>query len=74
MNMLKTLWIKILALFGRKTITTDSQYASNSFYEDSYEDIRKINFNAIFSNKIANYVCNESTISIDEEDKRIKLL
>lgn len=74
MNMLKTLWIKILALFGRKTITTDSQYASNSFYEDSYEDIRKINFNAIFSNKIANYVCNESTISIDEEDKRSKLL
>ena len=74
MNMLKTLWIKILALFGKKTITTDSQYASNSFYEDSYEDIRKINFNAIFSNKIANYVCNESTISVDEKDKRSELI
>lgn len=74
MNMFKTLWIKILALFGKKTITTDSQYTSNQLYEDSYEDIKRINFNAIFSNKIANYVCNESTISIDEKDKRSQLL
>ena len=74
MRILKNLWIKILALFGIKTQTTDMEYTSNQFYEDNYEDIRKINFNAIFSNKISNYICNESTISLEETDKRTQLL
>lgn len=74
MNIFKNLWTKILALFGVKSITTNSQYNDNQFYEDSYEDIRRINFNAIFSNKISNYVCNESALSIDETDKRSQLL
>ena len=74
MRLLKNLWVKILALFGIKTQTTDMQYNSNQEYENSYEDIRKINFNAIFSNKISNYVCNESTISIDNVDRRTELL
>lgn len=74
MNFIKNVWVKILALFGIKTITTDQQYTENQLYEDSYEDIRKINFNSIFSNKISNYVCNESTISVDETDKRSMLL
>lgn len=74
MKLLKNLWIKILALFGIKTSTTDMQYGDNQLYENNYEDIRKINFNAIFSNKISNYVCNESTISIDNVDRRTELL
>ena len=39
MNILKNLWIKILALYGIKSITTTSQYNDNQFYEDSYEDV-----------------------------------
>ena len=74
MNLFKNLWTRILALFGIKTQTTDMQYNSNQFYENKYEDIRRINFNAIFSNKLSNYICNESTISIDEVDRRTKLL
>lgn len=74
MNVLKNLWIKILALFGIKTITTDKQYSNNQLYENNYEDTAKINFNSIFSNKISNYICNESTISVDENNKRSLLL
>lgn len=74
MKFLKNVWVKILAMFNIKTITTDSQYNENQLYEDNYEDIRKINFNAIFSNKLSNYICNESTISIIEDDKRTELL
>lgn len=74
MNLFKNLWTRILALFGIKTQTTETQYNSNQLYENSYEDIRRINFNAIFSNKLSNYICNESTISIDNVDKRTDLL
>ena len=74
MNLFKNLWTRILALFGIKTQTTETQYNSNQLYENSYEDIRRINFNAIFSNKLSNYICNESTISIDNVDRRTELL
>ena len=71
---IKDLWDKILAMFGKKTQTTDKQGDSNQFYNNAYEDIRRINYNAIFSNKLSNYIANESTLSISEDNKRAELL
>ena len=74
MNFIKNVWVKILALFGIKTMTTDQEYTDNQLYESNYESTRRINFNSIFSNKISNYVCSESSVSIEETDKRSLLL
>ena len=61
--MFKTLWYKILALFNVKTRTTDKDYTENERFAREYSDIRNINFNAIFSNKLSNFVCNEVYIA-----------
>lgn len=71
---IKNLWDKILALFKVKTQTPSQQYASNEMYNNNYEDIRRINYNAIFAGKLSNYVANESTITIEEDNKRAELL
>ena len=63
---IKNLWDKILALFKVKTQTPSQQYASNEMYNNNYEDVRRINYNAIFAGKLSNYVANESTITIEE--------
>ena len=72
--MFKNLWNRILALFNQKTQTTESELNSNAFYNNAYEDMTRINFNAIFSNKLSNYIANESTLSIKEDNKRAELL
>lgn len=72
--MFKTLWYKILALFNVKSRTTDKEYSDNESYAREYSDIRNINFNAIFSSKLANFVCNESNINLDETNKRAEFL
>lgn len=71
---IKNLWNKILGLFGIKTQTTDTETSENEFYNQAYEDIKKINFNSIFANKLSNYVSNESTLSIDITSKRAEML
>lgn len=71
---IKNLWNKILAIFQRKTTTTDSQYQKNEFYNSQYQDIMSINYNAIFSTKLSNYCANESAINIDGTNKRAKYL
>jgi len=71
---IKNLWDKILAIFGIKTQTPDQQYKYNEFYNNTYEDIKRINYNSIFANKLSNYVSNESTISIEPTSERAKLL
>lgn len=71
---IKNLWDKILGLFGIKTQTPDQQYKYNEFYNNTYEDIKRINYNSIFANKLSNYISNESTISIEETNERAKLL
>lgn len=71
---IKNLWDKILALFGIKTQTPDQQYKYNEFYNNTYEDIKRINYNSIFANKLSNYVSNESTLSIETQNQRAKLL
>ena len=73
-EMIKDLWDKILALFNKKTQTTDMQNKSNQFYNTAYEDMTRINFDAIFSNKLSNYVANESNLTIREDNKRAELL
>ena len=74
MNFIKNIWEKILALFGKKTITTDKEYDDNQKYAMEYQSIRDINFNSIFSTKLANYCSNQSTLAIDGDNKRAEFL
>ena len=61
-------------VFKIKTQTTDKEIDDNSKYARSYESIDDINFNAIFSNKLANYTISDSNINIEGENKRAELL
>ena len=71
---LKNLWDKILAMFGRKTSTTDKEYTDNQNYMMNYQDINGINFNAIFSKKLSNYCSSDSEVDINGENKRAKFM
>ena len=61
-------------IFKIKTETTDKEIDDNSKYARLYQSIDNINFNAIFSNKLANYVINDSTLNITRENARVDLL
>ena len=61
-------------IFKINTQTTDKELAENDKYAKAYENIENINFNAIFSNKLANYVVSDSTMDIEGENKRVDLL
>ena len=69
-------------VFKINTQTTDKEIDDNSKYAKIYENIDHINFDAIFSNKLANYTVSDSNMDItnekelkDEEDnKRVELL
>lgn len=61
-------------IFKISTQTTDKELDDNSKYARAYEDIDNINFNAIFSNKLANYVVSDSIMNIDGDNKRAELL
>ena len=66
-------WIK--NLFGnKKTVTSDRQQAENQIYADEYMDVSKINFNAIFSNKLATKATSDSSCEIAADNKRAELL
>lgn len=67
------LWI-IQNVFKIKTETTQKDVDKNQEYARDYEDISSINFNAIFSNKLANYVMSDSELSIEGENARVDLL
>ena len=71
---IKNLWDKILALFGRKTSTTNDEYTKNELYATQYQSIQDINYNAIFSAKLSNYCANQSSIAIDGDNKRAEYL
>ena len=68
------MWDKILALFGKKQVQDDKRIQDNEDYVIDYEDNKDINFTAIFSNKIANYVMNDSNVDIVGDDKRALLI
>ena len=73
--MLKNLWLWILTnVFKVQTQTTQKEIEENSKYAKLYESIDDINFNAIFSNKLANYTISDSTMDIEGENKRVDLL
>ena len=61
-------------IFKINTQTTKNEINENSKYASAYEQIDNINFDAIFSNKLANYVTSDSTLTIKGENKRSELL
>ena len=73
--MLKSLINYILNnIFKIKTQTTDKEIEDNTKYARDYENIDGINFNAIFSNKLANYTISDSNINIEGDNQRVDLL
>ena len=73
--MLKSLINYILNnIFKIKTQTTDKEIEDNTKYAKEYENIDGINFNAIFSNKLANYTISDSNINIEGDNQRVDLL
>jgi len=61
-------------IFKINTETTEKEINDNSEYAKAYENIDNINFNAIFSNKLANYTISDSTMNIDGDNQRVDLL
>lgn len=61
-------------IFRINTQTTEKEINDNSKYAKIYENIDNINFNAIFSNKLANYTVSDSNVNIIGENKRADLL
>ena len=64
----------LVNVFKINTQTTKKEIDDNSKYAQIYEQIDNINFNAIFSNKLANYTISDSTLNIDGENARSELL
>ena len=67
------LWDVILSLFGKKQKRTE-EIKNNKKYSNEYENNQDINITSIFSNKLANYTINDSTIDVDGNDKRSEVL
>ena len=73
--MFEQIWSWIKKLFRiEKTFTSDKQQAENQKYADEYMDISKINFNAIFSNRLATKTTSDSTVEISIDNRRAELL
>lgn len=64
----------IFRLFNIHSQTTQKEVEDNQKYAVEYERIDEINFNSIFSNKLANYVINDSNVNITGENARAELL
>ena len=73
--MLKNIFLWILQnIFKVKTETTQKEVEDNQKYAAEYERIDDINFNSIFSNKLANYVINDSNVNLTGDNARTELL
>ena len=73
--MIRSIWIWILTnVFKVRTETKQSEIEENQKYANDYERIDEINFSAIFSNKLANYVISDSNMNILGENDRVELL
>ena len=64
----------IFRLFNVHSQTTQKEVEDNQKYAVEYERIDEINFNSIFSNKLANYVINDSNVNITGGNARVELL
>lgn len=72
--MIRTMWDKILALFGKSKISDDRRQEDNERFTRDYEDNKNINFTAIFANKLSNYVVSDSNLDVTGDNKRSVLL
>ena len=73
--MLKNIWLWILnKVFRVPTETKQVEIEDNTKYAFEYERIDDINFSAIFSNKLANYVIADSNLNITGKNARVDLL
>lgn len=73
--MLKNIWTWILnKIFRVSTETKQKEVEDNLKYAVQYESIDNINFNAIFSNKLANYTVSDSNFNIEGDNPRTELL
>ena len=73
--MLKNIFLWILQnVFKIKTETTPKEMQDNDIYAVEYERIDDINFNSIFSNKLANYVITDSNVNLEGQNKRVETL
>lgn len=73
--MLRSIWLWILNnVFHIQTETKQKEIEDNQKYENDYERIDEINFSAIFGNKLANYVINDSNLNILGDNDRQDLL
>ena len=73
--MLRSIWMWILTnVFRIQTETKPKDLEDNQKYAFQYESIDDINFSAIFSNKLSNYVINDSNLNIEGNNKRVELL
>ena len=61
-------------IFKIKTESTNKEIDDNSKYAKAYERIDDINFDAIFSNKLANYTISDSNMDIIGDNARVDLL
>ncbi len=61
-------------MFGKKQNNDELLIDANEKFTIDYENTRDINFTSIFSNKLANYVVNDSNIDLTGDDKRSELL
>lgn len=72
--MIKSIWNKILALFGKKQVADEVILQSNEEFSNNYERKDDINFTAIFANKLANYTVSDSNIDVIGDNLRSELL
>ena len=61
-------------IFKIQTQSTSKEIDDNSKYAKAYERIDDINFDAIFSNKLANYTISDSNMDIIGDNARVDLL
>ncbi len=73
--MIRNVWMWILSkIFKVPTETRQKEVEDNFKYAVQYESIDNINFNAIFSNKLANYTISDSNLNIEGDNPRTELL
>ena len=73
--MLKSIINYILTnVFKIKTQSTKREIDENDKWAKIYQNIDDINFGAIFSNKLANYVISDSNLNIEGDNARAELL
>lgn len=73
--MFKNVWIWILQnVFGIQTNTKRQELELNDAYAENYKKIDEMNFDAIFGNKLANYVVDDSIFEVQGENQRAESL